>query len=82
MFAPSSGHADRAEDLRVIEGKRALSGLGFADRNASLRGEARQRFRSFRINHAAAGDDQRPFGRTNPLGSQSQQLAVATLAGG
>ena len=54
-----AGDADRAHVERMIMGDDALAGLRLADRNAVLRGEGGERLLGLRIQHAAAGDDER-----------------------
>ena len=61
-----AGGADGADGLRVVEGQRALAGLGLRDRDAGGLDEGAQRVGGVGVDHAAAGDQQRALARSGP----------------
>ena len=63
-----AGDADRAEVERVVPGHRGLAGLGLADRDVVLLGEGLERAGRLGVEHAAAGDDQRPLRAADGVG--------------
>ncbi len=71
-----AGHADRRHVERVIVGQRGFSALRLADRNARGLREFRQFAGRLRIEHAAAGDDQRLLRRLQRLGGRGEFGAV------
>ena len=82
MLAPGVPVTPIAPEARgMVEGQRALAGLGLADRDAGRLGEA-ARSASVRlaVEHAAAGDDQRPLGRADQLG-RARPAASASRRG-
>ena len=63
-----AGDADRADVERVVPGQTALAGLGFGHRHAMRAREGGQRGTGLAVEHAAAGDDQRPLGAAQQRG--------------
>ena len=59
--------ADRAERGRVVVRQRALAGLRLPDRDAGRLDEAPERVGRLAVDDAAAGDDQRPAGRSQQV---------------
>ena len=65
--ARAAGRADRADVPGVIPGQDAFAGLRFRDRDAEAFGQRTEVVGGVRVDHAAAGDDQRPFGGSEEI---------------